>query len=125
MKQFVNVLTSYDILGVKILGIVSDCGGGNENFFRKMANDLPMKGPQTDVNSVRFVNPVDPIRQVYFWLCGTHSLKALRNNIFHSQPKYAHNITNDNVHFEWKDEDIIYERQRVVRWQLKVEDRRE
>ena len=36
-RQFIDVLTSYELIGVKILGIVGDGGGGNERFFRNIA----------------------------------------------------------------------------------------
>ena len=83
-KQFIDVLISYEMLGVKILGVVSDGGGGNENFFRQMADNSPMIGPWPNDKSVSFVNPCDTVRKIYVWSCGTHSLKSMRNNLYRS-----------------------------------------
>ena len=44
-NQFIDIMFSYEILGIKILGIVSDGGGCSDNFFRIMTNHLPMLGP--------------------------------------------------------------------------------
>ena len=36
LSQFIDVLTSYEILGVQVLGIVSDGGGSNTKFFNTL-----------------------------------------------------------------------------------------
>ena len=35
-KQFIDVLTSYELMGIQIHGIISDGSGGNEKFFRSI-----------------------------------------------------------------------------------------
>ena len=109
-KQFIDVLLSYEFLNIKILGIVSDGGGGNENFFRTMTNNIPMTGPWPGLDTISFVNPIDTTRKVYIWSCGTHSLKAIRNNLYRSQPKFARNLKNNKIFFGWKDVERIYVR---------------
>ena len=37
VRQFLDVIVSYELIGVKILGIVSDAGGGNESFFKTIS----------------------------------------------------------------------------------------
>ena len=64
-KQFIDVFLSYEILGIKILGIVSDGGGGNENFFCIMTNNLPMLGSWPNREAISFVNPVDVTRKIF------------------------------------------------------------
>ena len=41
-KQFIDVMISYEMMGIQIFGVVSDGGGGNENFLRTMTNNSPM-----------------------------------------------------------------------------------
>ena len=84
-KQFIDVIASYDMMGVKIFSVVSNGSGGNETFFWKMSNDLHMIELWTNENGVRFVNPVDSNRHVYSLSCSTYSLKVLWNNILYSQ----------------------------------------
>ena len=48
-----------------------------------------MVEPWFKINCVRFHNPIDPSRFIYFWSCGTHLLKSLRNNLYQRQPKLA------------------------------------
>ena len=87
------------MLGVNILGVVSDGGGGNENFFRQMADNSPMIGPWRNGKSVFFVNLCDTSRKAYFWSCGTHSLNVMRNNLYRSQHNMACNLRMGDVFF--------------------------
>ena len=32
VRQFIDIVTSYEMIGIKIYGMVSDGGGGNTNF---------------------------------------------------------------------------------------------
>ena len=36
LSQFIDVLTTYELLGVQILGIASDGGGANTKFFNTL-----------------------------------------------------------------------------------------
>ena len=36
VEQFINVITSYEIIGVEIIGLVSDGGGSNVKFFNTL-----------------------------------------------------------------------------------------
>ena len=53
------------------------------------------------------INPYETSRRVFFWSCGTHSLKAMRNNLYRSQPNMARNLRKSDVHFGWKDIETI------------------
>ena len=43
VRQFIDVVTSYELIGVKIYGIVSDGGGGNTKFFNMISEYKPGK----------------------------------------------------------------------------------
>ena len=77
VRQFVEVVTSYENIGVKIFGVVSDGVGGNTKFFYTLCDNLPMNPPWPVIAAIRCLNPVDPYRYIYFMSCFTHSLKVL------------------------------------------------
>ena len=56
----------------------------------------------------RYNNPIDPFRCIYFWSCGTHSMKSIRNNLFRSQPKLARDFTKKGIKFGWKHVEDIF-----------------
>ena len=72
-----------------------------------------MNGPWLDTSSVEFINPCDPSYKIAVWSCGTHLLKAMRNNLYRSQPNLVRNLKHDNVYFGWKYLEVVYERDRV------------
>ena len=107
-KQSIDVLSSYELMGIQIHGIVSDGGGGNEKFFRSIVeNSTPVEDWSSNKN-ISFINPIDVSRRIYVWSCGTHSLKAVRNNLYRSQPNLARNLRNKKVYFGWKNVERIY-----------------
>ena len=67
-----------------------------------------MNGSCLDIDSVRFKNSIDRIRYIYYWLCGIHSLKSIRNNLFKSQPKLARHFKRKGVRFGWHHFEDIY-----------------
>ena len=44
IHQCIDVVSSYEMIGVNIFGIVSDGGGGNKKFFKLLRDNLPMNG---------------------------------------------------------------------------------
>ena len=70
INQFVNVLTSYKMMGINIMGIMCGRGSGNEHVMCSMANNLHTIGPWTNVTLVSFVNPCDPTQYMHNWPCG-------------------------------------------------------
>ena len=67
-----------------------------------------MLGPWPHHTTIFCVNHVDVTRKIFVWSCGTHSLKAVRTNIYRSQPKFLRNLKVDSIHFGWKDMDRIF-----------------
>ena len=65
VRQFVEVATSYEKIGVKLFGVVSDRGGGSTNFFCTLRDSLPMNLPWPNIVAIRCLNPVDPYRYAY------------------------------------------------------------
>ena len=90
-------------MGIKIYGIVNDGGGGNEKFFRSIVEKLTSVQDWSSNQNISFSNPIDISRRIHVWSCGTHSLKAVKNNLYRSQP--------NNVYFGWKDIERIYLRE--------------
>ena len=117
IRQFIDVVTSYETIGVNIFGIVSDGGGGNAKFFKLLRDNLPISGSGVNMNCFWCKNPIDPSRFIYFWSCGTHSMKSIRNNLFRSQPKLTRDFTKKGITFGWKHmEDIFLRDEERVKW---------
>ena len=62
-----------------------------------------MLGPWPNRETISFVNPVDVAHNIFVWSCGTHSLKAIRNNVYRIQPKFPHNLKVNGIFFGWKE----------------------
>ena len=109
-QQFMDVLTVYENVGVEIYGLVCDGGGSNESFLHSIVEnfDLDVDLPKED--SLSFINPLDIKRRIYIWSCGTHSQKALRNNLYRSRKGGTRNLKISSVTFGWKQLQAIYER---------------
>ena len=105
-----QVVLSYEFIGVKIFGIVSDAGGGNTKMFKLLQGYNDIKGPWPDAECLSFANPVDISRSVYIWSCGAHNFKALRNNIQWSQLTKAKLFVNNGIPFGWNEIECIFER---------------
>ena len=99
IRQFIDVVSAYELMGVKIYGIVSDGGGGNTKFFNMISNYKPLKAKWISKECLSTINPVDPSRKIYIWSCSTHSLKALRNNLFRTW--YVSHISRFLFFLEW------------------------
>ena len=105
-----QVVLSYEFIGVKIFGIVSDAGGGNTKMFKLLQGYNDIKGPWPAAECLSFTNPVDIRRSIYIWSCGTHNFKALRNNIHRSQLSKAKSFVNNGIPFGWNEIVCTYER---------------
>ena len=110
IRQMIQVVLSYEFIGVKIFGIVSDAGGGNSKMFRLLQGHHTIKGPWPDAKCLSFVNPVDHKRNIYIWSCGTHSFKAMRNNIYRSQITKAKAFVSNGIQFGWNEITKTYDR---------------
>ena len=91
-KQCIDVLISYEILEVKILGVVSVGDGGNENCFRQMVDNSLIIGLHPNEKSVSFITSCDTFRGVYIWACVTLLLKVMWNKIYRSQTNLTCNV---------------------------------
>ena len=110
IRQCVDVSTAYETIRVKISSIVSDSGGGNARVFRLLREKLHIDGCWSDINCVRFANPIDPYRYIYYWSCGTLSLKFMRKNVCRSQPKLVRDFRIRGILFGWKQVEEIFVR---------------
>ena len=98
------MVLSYEFIGVKIFGIVSDAGGGDTKMFKLLQGHNVVKGPWPDAKCLSFANPTDKYRSIYMWSCGTHNFKALRNNIHRSQLTKTKSFRTDlNIHSVYLD----------------------
>jgi hypothetical protein len=90
LDQLIPVLLSYDLVGAKVIGIVSDAGGNNAGLIKLLrAGTRPnLQLEQVEPNLVTFVNPFDLSRRVAIWLCSTHNLKSMRNKLLASRLNY-------------------------------------
>ena len=61
IRQFIDVVTSYETIEVNIFGIVSDGGGRNNKSFKLLRDNLPRCGLWPDINCLRCNNHIDPL----------------------------------------------------------------
>ena len=85
-NQFLNVLTSLESIGCRVLGIVSDAGGPNASFVLRLRS---MKNFDKEIwlneDECYVLNPYEPSRRIYFYFCVTHLLKSMRGQLHASQ----------------------------------------
>ena len=93
LSQFIDVITSYEILGVQVLGIVSDGGGSNTKFFNTLFTQQIKYGSWPTKDSVCTVNPANMCQMIMYWYCAPHGLKAIRNTLFRSQSNMSRDLT--------------------------------
>ena len=84
--QLIHVILSYELIGVQILGLVSNAGGNNAGLIRLLQSGQQSKNNQPETNAAlaSFSNPFDPSRRIAIWLCSTHNLKSMRNQLMAS-----------------------------------------
>ena len=110
-----DVLATYETIGVNTFGIVSDGGGGKVRAFRFLREKLHIDGCWPDINCGCFVNPIDPFLYIYYLSYSIYSLTFMRNNIYRSQPKLVRNFIIRGIPFGWKqvEEILIRDNERV------------
>jgi hypothetical protein len=117
LHQLIHVILSYELIGVKILGLVSDAGGNNAGLIRLLRSGQRFSNnhPETNAALMSFSNPFDPSRRIAIWLCSTHNLKSIRNQLLastgsiHSPRKFLRN----GAMFGWKQICDVHEREEV------------
>jgi hypothetical protein len=111
----IHVLISYELVGAKVLGIVSDAGGNNAGLIKLLrAGRRPnLQLEKVESNMVTFINPFDPTRRVAIWLCSTHNLKSIRNQLLSSKgsSNSPRNFQFDDVYFGWTQICDLYSRE--------------
>ena len=78
-------MIAYESIGVKINGLVCDGGGTNESFLHKVVDSFNLDDKFPNNKSISMIHPLDDTRRIFVWSCGTHSVKAVRNNLFGSK----------------------------------------
>ena len=108
LGQFIDVVSSYELLGVQIIGLVSDGGGSNVKFFNTLfgIQCKYSKWPLSD--SVYTLMCMKDNSRLIYWYCSVHGLKALRNNLFRSQSNMARDLMLHGRQFGWKEVKDIY-----------------
>ena len=114
-------MIAYESIGVKINGLVCDGGGANESFLQKVVDSFNLDQKFPNNLSVSMIHPLDKSRRIFVWSCGTHSLKAMRNNLFRSKDDGTRHLKLHKTLFGWKDVESIYLRdeERAKRNELK------
>ena len=109
-QQFTDVLLFYETVGVQISGLVCDGGSSNESFLHNIVDKFNFDAVIPDKESLSFIHSLDKTRRIYLWSCGTHSQKALRNNLYRSRKNGTRNLKYSNCYFGWNELQTIYER---------------
>lgn len=91
-KQFIDVISSYEQLGIQIHGIVIGDWGGNDKVFHSIVEKSTPVEYWTSNQNISFTNSINTAQRICVWSCGTHSLKAMRKYLYRSQPQLAKNL---------------------------------
>ena len=85
------------------MGLVLDAGGNNSNFINLLRNGKKLTTASWISDEECYIsNPRYPSRRIYFWYCGTHLFKAVRNQLEASQIDGAKSFEDKNgVPFGW------------------------
>ncbi len=115
LYQVKQVIFGYEMIGVRILGLVSDGGGNNARLFKLLrgGNDPAEGCSWLPEEHMSFPNPADPSRRIAMFHCTTHGLKNLQNALFASYPKKdkaTRDFTVDHIHFGWESIVSCFER---------------
>lgn len=85
IRQVLQVILSYEFIGVQIYVLVSDAGGGSTKMFKLLQGHNAIRGPCSSAECLSFKNPYDYKKNIYIWMCGTRGFKAMCNNVYRSQ----------------------------------------
>ena len=109
LLQLLDILLSYETIGVNINELVGDRGGSNTKILAVTLCILASL-VLPDAKLMYFINPYDQRRYIYTWSCSIHSLKARRNTLYRSQVKLSRGLKKSNVLFGWKQTTETYPR---------------
>jgi hypothetical protein len=85
LEQFIQVVLRCELAGSRVLGLVSDAGGNNARLMTILRGNKPIpEGSWLPLDSIRTANPYNPNRCIYLFHCSTHTLKAMRNQLYTS-----------------------------------------
>ena len=79
-------------------------------FLHKAVDSFYVDDKFPNNKSISMIHPLDDTRRIFVWSCGTHSLKAIRNNLFRSKHDGTRHLKLNKTHFGWKDVESIYHR---------------
>ena len=111
LRQFMHVVTCYEMSGVKVMGIVPDAGGPNSGLLKLLRKDEKVEGNWPNTACLSLVNHMCLERCISTWHCSTHGAKAMRNSLYRSQESGTKNFRRkDGVNFGWDQIFDIYKR---------------
>jgi hypothetical protein len=114
LSQMIHVVCGYEMIGVKIYGLVCDAGGSNRGLFKLLREGLKLELVGVDrvaPGYVTFINPYDPSRTIALFNCSTHNVKNVRNALLESDsPKGKRKFQFEGSVFGWKHIREIYAR---------------
>ena len=86
LMQCDQIVMRLEMIGVRVLGLVSDAGSINSRLFRLLRTrlDVSSEGAWLPADRIRTPNVYDPTRFIYLFHCTTHGLKAMRNQLYGS-----------------------------------------
>ncbi|EJK77622.1 hypothetical protein THAOC_00533 [Thalassiosira oceanica] len=87
LMQFGQIVMRLEMVGVRVIGLVSDAGSNNSRMFRLLRSRLEVgnkEGAWLPIDRIRTPNIYDRSRHIYLFNCTTHGLKATRNQLYGS-----------------------------------------
>ena len=104
-KQFLHVVTCLELINCRVFGFSSDGNSVNVTAMKMLsesASGIPEDMEWLDEHYISMVHPLDPTRRIYFWLCTTHQIKSMRNQLWTSREKGKRNFHSaDDCPFGW------------------------
>ena len=85
--QLSLVIHCCEMVGSRVFGLVCDAAGSMQRLYRYLRKKevLPEEAWLSE-DLVRFRNPYDTSRWIYFFHCATHNLKNMRGQFWESKP---------------------------------------
>jgi hypothetical protein len=79
----IHVVCGYEMIGIKIYGLVCDASGSNRGWFKLLREGLKLVLVGVEhvaPGYLTFINPYDPSRRIALFNCSTHNVKNVRNH---------------------------------------------
>jgi hypothetical protein len=105
-RQFLQVTSCLELINCQVWGWVADGASKNVTAMKIIsemngATLVPAEGWVAE-EYISLIHPIDPTRRLFLWLCSTHQLKSIRNQLWTSRNSGKRSfVSADGYPFGW------------------------